>query len=177
MAKKSSTMTTALLALTVSISGNPITLPENPLRAVLSPADAAEYDPDSKTTRSEKQGHSPQQDNRTLVPFPDETKSFFLQTMRQNLSDISQIHRALAGSDFEEAARIAELNLGMGGIETHDMLAVHMPEGMRNMGIAFHKASSQLALSLQEKDIRKILGHLANVTQVCVTCHSMYRVQ
>ncbi len=117
-----------------------------------------------------------QPDTRVLVKFPDDGK-YFLVTMRQNLSDIHDIHRAVADSNFERAAQIAEFNLGLGGIKTHNALAVDMPDGMRNMGMTFHEASSQLAQSLQEKNVTKALDGLANVTQVCVMCHAMYRVR
>ena len=91
-------------------------------------------------------------------------------------TQISEIQRALAESDFERAERIAENNLGLGGITTHDTLAKHMPEEMRALGMEFHKVSSQLALSLKDKNMPIILGQLANVTETCVMCHAMYRV-
>lgn len=140
--------------------------------AALIPVQAAENKNHSKSVQPK---HQP--DTRVIVEFPDETKQYFLQTMRQNLSDINDIHRAVADSNFERAAQIAEFNLGLGDIKTHNALAVDMPDGMRNMGMAFHEASSQLAQSLQEKDVAKTLNGLANVTQVCVMCHAMYRVR
>lgn len=115
-------------------------------------------------------------DDRVLVALPDTIKNYFLATMRQNLFDISAIQRALAESDFERAERIAENNLGLGGITTHDALTKHMPEGIAALGMEFHKASSQLALSLKGRDVPKILGQLAQVTEMCVMCHAMYRV-
>ena len=120
--------------------------------------------------------HDAVRSDRVLVALPDTVKQFFLATMRQNLSDISEIQRALAESDFERAERIAENNLGLGGITTHDTLAKHMPEEMRALGMEFHKVSSQLALSLKDKNMPIILGQLANVTETCVMCHAMYRV-
>lgn len=119
----------------------------------------------------------PPPEQRVLVEFPDATKHYFLHTMRQNLSDIHDIQRALADGNFERAAQIAEFNLGMGGIKTHNALAVDMPDGMRNIGMKFHEASSLLAQTLQTKDMAKIQDGLANVTQVCVMCHAMYRVR
>ena len=115
-------------------------------------------------------------DTRVLVKFPDDAQ-YFLQTMRKNLSDINEIHRAVADANFEHAAHIAEFNLGLGGIKTHNALAVAMPDGMQNMGMAFHQASSQLAQSLKEQSTAKIFNDLANVTQTCVMCHDLYRVR
>ena len=120
--------------------------------------------------------HAIQTDTRVLISLPDAIKSFFLATMRQNLADISAIQRAVAESDFDRAIGIAENGLGLGGIKTHDALAQHMPEEMGALGMEFHKASSELALSLRKKETQKILGQLAKVTEVCVMCHAMYRV-
>lgn len=138
----------------------------------LLPACAAEKIQHRESTSAANQ----QPDTRVLVQFPDEGKHF-LATMRQNLSDINDIHRAVADANFERAAQIAEFNLGLGGIKTHNALAVDMPEGMRNLGMAFHEASSQLARSLKERDMTKTLDGLANVTAVCVMCHATYRVR
>lgn len=140
--------------------------------AALFPAQAAEHTHPSESLPAAK--HQP--DSRVLVKFPDEAQHF-LATMRQNLSDLNDIQRAVADANFECAAQIAEFNLGLGGIKTHNALAVNMPDGMRNMGMAFHQASSQLAQSLQEKNLAKTLDGLANVTQVCVLCHATYRVR
>ncbi|MBI3774945.1 MAG: cytochrome c [Gammaproteobacteria bacterium] len=142
--------------------------------AVLIPAHAAETKQHDKSNSVAK--HQPDADARVLVKFPDHAQHF-LATMRQNLSDINDIHRAIADANFERAAQIAEFNLGLGGIKTHNALAVDMPDGMRNMGMAFHQASSQLAQSLQQKDMAKTLDNLANVSQTCVMCHAMYRVR
>lgn len=115
-------------------------------------------------------------DTRILIAYPDTIKPFFLETMRQNLADISEIQRALAESDFDRAAVIAENNLGLGGRKTHDALASHMPKEMRVLGMEFHKESSRLALTLKEKNTPKIFDQLSRVTGVCVMCHAMYRV-
>lgn len=140
--------------------------------AAFAPAYADEHKHHPDSGRAEM--HQP--DQRVLVKFPDEAR-YFLQTMRKNLYDINEIHRAVADSNFEQAAQIAEFNLGMGGIKTHNMLAVDMPDGMQNMGMAFHQASSQLAQSLKEQNTAKIFNDLANVTQTCVMCHDLYRVR
>lgn len=142
---------------------------------VLIPVYAAENVPHKPVHA--KQEHRVPQDTRVLVSFTEKTRFYFLETMRQNLSDVSAIQKALAESNFEAAARIAEFNLGLGGIKTHNTLATHLPEEMANLGMEFHKASSQLALSLKQKNMTKILTDLAGVTQVCVMCHSMFRVK
>lgn len=120
--------------------------------------------------------HAVPPDARVLISFPNAIKALFLATMRQNLADISAIQRAVAESDFDRAIWIAENGLGLGGIKTHDALAQHMPEEMGALGMEFHQASSELALSLRKKDTQKIIGQLAKVTEVCVMCHAMYRV-
>ena len=139
----------------------------------LIPAQAAENKHHSESLPAGE--HQP--DTRVLVSFSDATKTRFLKTMRENLADVNDINRAIAESDFERAAHIAEFNLGLGSIKTHNALAVDMPIEMQNLGMTFHEASSQLALTLKEKDMAKAIDGLANVTQVCVMCHATYRVR
>jgi len=131
---------------------------------------------DASKTEKHPGEHAVQLDARVLIPFPDAIKPLFLATMRQNLADISEIQRAVAESDFDRAIRIAENGLGLGGIKTHDALAQHMPAEMGALGMEFHKASSELAVSLKEKDATKIFAQMARVTDVCVMCHATYRV-
>lgn len=147
---------------------------------VLIPVQAAENVPHKPGhVAQSKQEHPSPQETRVLVTFSENTRFHFLETMRQHLSDISDIQKAMAESNFEAAAKIAEFSMGLGGIKTHNMIAPHMPVEMANLGMEFHKASSQLALSLtqKKKDMTKILTDLSGVTQVCVMCHSMYRVK
>ena len=66
--------------------------------------------------------------------------------------------------------------MGLGGINTHNTLAQSMPKEMQALGMNFHHASSQLAKALKEKNRASVLGTLAAVTDVCVMCHSMFRV-
>lgn len=120
--------------------------------------------------------NTPVADQRVLISMPDHVKSFFLESMRQNLSAINQVHHALATSKFDQAAIATENSMGLGGITTHNALSQSMPKEMQALGMGFHHASSQLATALREKNKSAVLGALAAVTDLCVMCHSMYRV-
>jgi cytochrome c556 len=55
-----------------------------------------------------------------------------------------------------------------------------MPEGMRAIGTAMHRAASRLAVGARDAevqgDLAGVLTGLADVMQQCVACHAAYRV-
>jgi hypothetical protein len=144
--------------------------------ALLSACTAHSPEIGERRDHSAGQAHQHTADSRAWVAFSQDTKDFFLKTMRQNLSDINEIHRALADGDLSRAEHVAEFNLGLGSLKTHNALATHMPLEMQNLGMEFHNAGSALARALREQHMPTILQRLADMTHTCVMCHSMYRV-
>ena len=126
--------------------------------------------------------HAPE-DLRTLVELPDELRLHMLANMRDHLLALQQIQEALAGDEFETAAKIAEQRLGMTSLQRHGAHAVgpFMPETMRMTGTAMHRAASQFAVTASDAsatgDVRPALADLARVTAQCVACHEGVRVQ
>ena len=59
-------------------------------------------------------------------------------------------------------------------------MAQMMPEGMRTIGTAMHKAASQFAIAVvdagTDDDLKPALAALSKITQQCVACHSAYRM-
>lgn len=118
------------------------------------------------------------QDTRQVVAFPDGIKQAMLERMRRNLSDINDIHRALAASDFKRASEVAEFSLGLSSLGPHNARqAPYMPPAMRHMGMEMHRASSRLAVAMQEQDLAKAVVGLSQVTGLCVSCHAVYRAK
>jgi cytochrome c556 len=68
--------------------------------------------------------------------------------------------------------------IGMSSLPAHDAahMAPFMPKGMQAIGTKMHHAASRFAIATQEGDLPKALDALANVSQQCVACHAMYRV-
>ena len=117
-------------------------------------------------------------DTRQTVDFPEPIKQAMLDRMRRNLSDINEIHRALADNDFKRTAEVAEFSLGLSSLGPHNARqAPYMPAAMQHMGMAMHRASSRLAVVAQEEDLVKAVDGLAQVTGLCVGCHAVYRAK
>lgn len=119
-----------------------------------------------------------EQDTRQTVDFPEPIKQAMLERMRRNLSDINEIHRALADNDFKRAAEVAEFSLGLSSLGPHNARqAPYMPAAMQHMGMEMHRSSSRLATVAQEQDLAKAVEGLARVTGLCVSCHAVYRAK
>lgn len=59
-------------------------------------------------------------------------------------------------------------------------MAPLMPEGMREIGTAMHRAASRFALTARDAEVAggmaSAFGALSEVMRQCVACHSRYRV-
>ncbi|WP_293603840.1 cytochrome c [Polaromonas sp. UBA4122] len=140
-------------------------------------------------------------DSRQLLDFPPPMKAHMLSNMRDHLQVISEVVDAISKAQFGKAAKIAGDRLGLdspaaegckapagtsqpqmstpGSME--QMMAQFMPEGMRNIGYSMHSAASDFATAASEAaktgDSKAALAALSRVTQQCVACHSVYRLQ
>ena len=118
------------------------------------------------------------QDTRLAVEFPEGIKQAMLERMRRHLSNIHEIQKALAESDYDRVADVAENSLGLSSLGPHNARqAPHMPEAMQHLGMEMHRASSRLARAAQEADTTKALRGLSEVTGTCVACHALYRAK
>lgn len=121
-------------------------------------------------------------DPRQHVDLPPPMREHMLANMRDHLNAIETIARLLAEGRYGEAADTAEDRLGMSAMDAHGAhhMAPHMPEGMRAIGTAMHRAASRLALGARDAevggDLAGALTGLADVMQQCVACHAAYRV-
>lgn len=106
-----------------------------------------------------------------------------LANMRAHVGALHKIIAALASGQEDEAARIAEWQLGLSSLKSHgaDKLGKHMPSAMRAFGREMHSAASRFALEAQTAgvtgDLRPALAALAEVTARCAACHAAYRVR
>lgn len=118
------------------------------------------------------------EDTRMAIEFPEKIKQAMMERMRRNLSDVHEIQKALAESDFDRAAHVAEFSLGLSSLGPHNARqAPFMPEPMQHMGMEMHRASSRVARAAQEADTTKALQGLSEVTGLCVGCHALYRAK
>ena len=122
-------------------------------------------------------------DGRELVRFPADMRTHTLANMRDHLATLERINAALAASEYDRAAELAEKRLGMTSLEAHGAahLAGYMPQGMQQIGSGMHRAASRFAIEAQNaslsNDPKPALRALGEVMQQCVACHAAYRLQ
>jgi hypothetical protein len=135
-------------------------------------------------------------DSRVEVDLPAPMKAHMLSNMRSHQQAVADILAALSKGDGEGAAKIAETRLGMGSPgsaackpnatsgdlgEMPMMMASHMPDEMRGLGMTMHAQASKFAQEAaklgQGADMRPALAELGQVVQACNACHAAYRLQ
>lgn len=122
-------------------------------------------------------------DTREFVKFPPELVEHTTANMRDHLLALKEIDEALANSEPDKAAKIAEQRLGMSSLPLHgaEEIAKYMPKGMQDAGTAMHKAASRFAIEAQNAgvtgELKPALGALADVMGACVGCHAGYRLK
>ena len=118
------------------------------------------------------------EDSRQFVKLPDRMQQHMLGNMRQHLESVNTILQLLSEQQLDKAADIAEQNLGMTSLNSHNAshMAKFMPPAMRAAGTNMHKAASRFALKAQEGDRDAAYKAFNHVTAACVVCHAGYRI-
>lgn len=118
-------------------------------------------------------------DNRLLVKLPAPMQEHMLANMRDHLQTLDQINRALAEGRWNDAADIAEQQLGVSSLAAHgaEHMAPYMPQPMQAIGTAMHRAATDFAVHVTEGDLRQSVKQLGEVTRQCVACHMTYRIR
>ena len=126
------------------------------------------------------------EDDRQLVKMPAMMQEHMLTNMRSHLASLNAMLDALADGKTDEAAKIAEDNLGMSSLSAHgsEMLAQFMPEEMQALGTQMHRAASRFVIVAQDAELdpskesqRKVYRALQEVTANCNACHQAYRIR
>lgn len=121
-------------------------------------------------------------DLRVWVQYPKALREHTLASMRQHLETVQAIQAALAQSQFDAAAELAEKRLGMSSLHDHKASenAQFMPPEMARIGTNMHRAASQFAVVARDAsvsgDLQATLAALSKVTAQCVACHAGYRL-
>jgi cytochrome c556 len=142
-------------------------------------------------------------DTRELLHFPPEMEIIFLQNMRDHVETLNAVLQAVAEGDYAEASKVAKERLGldspaaagckpaatgkdamskMPAPNSMDaMMAMYMPEAMRNIGLAMHTSASEFAevaaKAATTHDTASVIKALSNIMPNCVACHSTYRIR
>ena len=121
-------------------------------------------------------------DPRQKVELPPPMREHMLANMRDHLQAIEVVTRLLAAGRYGEAGETAEQRLGMSAMQAHGArhMGQFMPEGMRAIGQAMHRAASRFAVAAQDAEVHDDLAAafsgLSAVMRQCVACHEGYRV-
>lgn len=135
-------------------------------------------------------------DARKEVAFPPPMRAHMLANMRGHAEAIAEILAALSQGDGAKAARTAESRLGVsapgsaackpnaksGALgDMPAMMASHMPDEMRALGMAMHEQASKFATEAEKvkqgSDLRPALAELSQVMQGCNACHAAFRLK
>jgi cytochrome c556 len=122
-------------------------------------------------------------DARQKVEMPSMMQEHMLNNMRDHLRALQEIQAALAKSDFDKAADIAEQRIGMSSLETHGAahMAPYMPKPMQDIGTQMHRAASRFSRTAQEATVKgnmaPVLEDFSTLLRQCIACHDSYRLR
>jgi len=118
------------------------------------------------------------EDTRQLVKMPDTMQAHMLANMRDHLASLNTILSHLTANEWQQAAEIAEQQLGMSSLDSHGAahMAGYMPKAMQDIGTAMHRAASRFSRKVQESELIPALKGLQEITAACVACHAAYRI-
>ena len=138
---------------------------------------------------------SKMKDSRKEVDLPSPMRAHILENMRGHATAVAEILAALSKGDGTAAAKVAETQLGLGSPHAAAckpaaksgelgpmpaMMAQHMPDDMRALGLAMHEQASAFAKEAEKigpgGDMRPALAELSRVVQACNACHAAYRL-
>jgi len=131
----------------------------------------------AETTTSQTQSN----DLRQFVEMPPEAQQLMRKDMLGYLSTLTQIIGFLATDQLNEAAQIAETQMGnsaRGKFRGNPMgPGRFMPNAMHQFGWNMHQAASDFAKIARKGDTKKALAALQTVTINCMACHYGYRTR
>jgi hypothetical protein len=120
-------------------------------------------------------------DPRTFVNMPPKAQLIMRQDMLTHLSALTQILSFLAAGQLNQAAEIAETQIGRSAMGKHRGTGMgpgrFMPPPMRQLGWNMHNAGSAFAQIAKNGDIQKTYNALATITATCTACHNAYRTR
>jgi len=131
----------------------------------------------AQTTAFQTQGD----DLRQFVKMPPEAQQLMRQDMLGYLSTLTQIIGLIAMNQLNEAAKIAETQMGnsaKGKFRGNPMgPGKFMPPAMHQIGWSMHQAASDFSKEARKGDTQKALAALQQVTGTCMACHYSYRTR
>jgi hypothetical protein len=122
-------------------------------------------------------------DVRQFVEMPPEARATLRAEMLDFQTSIHSIISALGEQKFDEAADIAEKQIGVSAMGQHRKYPMNarpgmfMPDAMHSIARNMHVAGSDFAKIARKGNTTQALAALQPVTGACVACHRGYRTQ
>jgi hypothetical protein len=120
-----------------------------------------------------------EEDNRIGVAFSEPLKQQLMSNMRDHMVALSEILGHMAYDDLNQAAEVAEKQLGLSAKHAHGTakLGKYMPPEMRQAGYNMHSAASYFAKVAKTGDAESAYEALAELSVTCVECHAAYKLK
>ncbi|HEC86240.1 MAG: hypothetical protein DRR08_01780 [Candidatus Parabeggiatoa sp. nov. 2] len=121
--------------------------------------------------------------SRLFVEMPPKVQQVLLQDMSSHQAALIQVYTLLAEGKLNEAADIAEVQMGNSARGKHRGTGMgpgrFMPFEMRRIGWSMHESASEFARIAKKADITQAQAYavLQKVTAACVACHYSYRIR
>lgn len=118
------------------------------------------------------------QDSRVPLRLREGAEAGLKLTMREHLEAIHDIVTALSRQDFENAAKVAQDELGFS--KHHEAMkreaGATFPSKYHELAMAHHQAAEDLAKVMPSKNFKTILPQLEKTIGACVACHRIYKL-
>jgi len=116
-------------------------------------------------------------DGRQSIQLSEGERDLVLSEMRTFLSSVQQITEGLAAKNMQQVAKAA-LEVGRAAQQAvPGSLMGKLPLGFKKLGFDTHAKFDQLAMDAEQLgDPEQTLEQLSVLTQNCVACHEMYRI-
>ncbi|MDM8558453.1 hypothetical protein [Candidatus Parabeggiatoa sp. HSG14] len=171
--------TTIVLAFSVWVGSNSFAQQHHGAHAQGTGCGQGTGQPCGQGMRSGQSNEQIADDNRQFVQMPAMPKKIMQQRMLSNLVALTQIIGLLANNKLEDAASVAETQIGNRSIGAGTGMGPgrFMPIGMRKIGRSLHKSVDEFARIARTGETTKAYIALQNITNICVACHTAYRTQ
>ena len=118
-------------------------------------------------------------DTRIALNLPAQMQEHLLGNMRQHLVVINKLLGMLGRDELNEAAELAEGELGMSSLDKHGAshIAKFYPKASAQFGTNMHKAASRFARIAEEGDALVAYRAVGEITENCVGCHATAKVR
>jgi hypothetical protein len=123
------------------------------------------------------------EDARQAVDMPALQRALVREDMLHHLMSLNEIVGLLAGGKLNEAAAVADKDMGVASMGKHAARTQgmgpgrFMPEGMRAIGVGMHRSASEFAEVARKGDRDAAYKALEAITGACVACHAAYRLK